>query len=873
MLLVEMLDKVVHILEEMPQYDSFMLDGQTVVLEDYLEVRPEAESRLRKLVEGKRLIIGPWYVLADTFIPSGEALVRNLMFGKRIADRFGARMNCGYLPDVFGYNSQIPQILRGFSIDNAQVYRGVGPEVKSTEFLWKSPDGSTVLATYLPFGYWNFVLGDMENEENYAITIIKMEKLAATKNILLLNGSDHCYPDPHLPEKLDHLRKSMPDAEVIHSNLPSYVRAVRTDIDVAKLIVVEGELRKNRPARITPGVISTRVYLKQMNRRVETLLERYAEPLSVASWLIGGVYDRGLFTVAWKNLLLNHPHDSICGCSVDDVHREMIERFTAAEQIGTGMVSRAIANLSAKIDTLGKQGIPVIVFNTLDKRRSDVVTCDAILKRSGELALIDCNGNQVEAVVLFGSESRAALKRIPGLEHGGASSGGEGLGFAAEAPSQGQKKVILQFIGRDIPSCGWKTYWIVQRGEKRMEHHLRVGDHFIENEFYHVEVLDHGELKIIDKETNAVFKDAHYFLDGSDAGDEYNYSPALFDEIVDSRRFSARWKITSKFPVKVSLRVSYMMLLPIALKSDRKSRSLKLRRYFINSEIMMYEGVRRIDFETEINNCVKDHRLRVAFDTPIKSGFSCAHSPFDCVKRPLFVSEEARILGHPPQLLSGQEVEVATFPQSAFVDVSDGNMGACLINRGLPEYEVLPPDEGGGARILLTLLRGVGWLSRRDLLTRRAGAGPMIETPGAQCLGRHTFSYSLYLHKGYYDTSDAVHVAIAHNAPMIAEQTYIHKGELSNTADIVSIDGDSIVMSSLKLAESRDQAVLRLYNISEREQLATITSSFEIKEACLLDLQENFKGSIEAVDNRIRMVIGKKQIVTLGLTFGRRCNG
>ena len=123
--LVELLDDLLPRLEADPSYAHFLLDGQMAVVDDYLAIRPEAEERLRRLAASGRVAMGPWYVLMDEFLVSGETIVRDLQLGLDRAARFGGAMSVGYLPDMFGHIAQMPQILRQFGFADAVVWRGV----------------------------------------------------------------------------------------------------------------------------------------------------------------------------------------------------------------------------------------------------------------------------------------------------------------------------------------------------------------------------------------------------------------------------------------------------------------------------------------------------------------------------------------------------------------------------------------------------------------------------------------------------------------------------------------------------------------------------------------------------------------------------
>ena len=201
-MLVNMVDDLLEILDRDPRYQCFTLDGQTVVLDDYLAVRPEREEELRRLVREGRLMIGPWYVLPDEFLVSAEATVRNLLAGTRRSRDFGAEMKVGYIPDSFGHIAMMPAILSGFGIDTALLYRGFGgePGQTSSEYWWTGPDGTRCLMLHLfRHGYSGCYFHqetDKEILKRFKELKEEVDARAATGHRLLMNGGDHHWPDP-----------------------------------------------------------------------------------------------------------------------------------------------------------------------------------------------------------------------------------------------------------------------------------------------------------------------------------------------------------------------------------------------------------------------------------------------------------------------------------------------------------------------------------------------------------------------------------------------------------------------------------------------------------------------------------------------------
>src|SRR3954468_9489831 len=380
--LVALVDRLLDLLDADPDYKHFHLDGQTIVLEDYLEIRPEQEGRLRKAIQDGRILIGPWYVMPDEFLVSGESLVRNLLRGHRISREFGSPMPVGYLPDLFGHVGQMPQIWRQFGLDNTILWRGFGG--RDAEYWWRAPDGSRVLMMHLPpEGYCNAtrIVFDAEAMMARAAEKVGYERARTrTGQALLMNGVDHVEPHTAIPDLIARL-SSQPDQRAHHSTLPASVAAVRHAVEATNppLEMVSGELRGGTDyANLLPGVLSARVYLKQQNADVQALLESYAEPLALmasqASPTGAFAYPAGQLRHAWKTLLQNHPHDSICGCSIDAVHEENMTRFARASQVGDAVVESALDALADSVAApASRDVVRAVVVNTDAVERAQLV--------------------------------------------------------------------------------------------------------------------------------------------------------------------------------------------------------------------------------------------------------------------------------------------------------------------------------------------------------------------------------------------------------------------------------------------------------------------------------------------------------------------
>ena len=382
--LVRMVDRLLDLLEDDPSYRAFTLDGQAVLLEDYLNIRSENKDRLRVLVEAGRLLIGPWYTLPDLFLASGEATIRNLQRGLRVCDRFGGAMDVGYIPDPFGYPAQLPQLLRGFGLDTLIFMRGMRQTVNDEHgaiFDWQAPDGSTVTAVYQRLGYFaasalghpdifgRFDGHDPELElaqERIEEALELKAPLQAVRPMLLGNGFDHMPEQPELPDLLDALDEQLDAITLEQGTLPEFVAALREAS--TERGVVTGDLLGNADHPILSSVYSTRMYLKRQNHRAQHALVQVAEP--VCAWLAatGRSPDaRPFLDQAWQLLLRNHPHDDICGCSVDGVHEDDEVRFRQVEEITEEVLAEQLEALVktgfAPPEQTGEQSADVWVFN------------------------------------------------------------------------------------------------------------------------------------------------------------------------------------------------------------------------------------------------------------------------------------------------------------------------------------------------------------------------------------------------------------------------------------------------------------------------------------------------------------------------------
>jgi alpha-mannosidase len=837
--LVRMMDSLIELFERDPEFKHFVMDGQTVPLDDYLEIRPDRRATIEKLIRDGRLLIGPNYMLPDEFLIGGEAWVRNLQFGIRSARKYGGVMNIGYSPDAFGHIAHLPAILRGFGIDAVLIWRGVGRDVGVSEFRWAAPDGSEVLAVHFPYGY-GYMAEVPDDAEALEAALHNMrgalEPLATTSYVLVPNGTDHLPAHVGLSQVIKLANKIMPDAEVVHGTYADFVNGVRKELGAKyeRLPLMTGEFRDSSRSNVLAGVLSTRIWLKQRYAYCEDLLTHYAEPLSawahIARKAKGAseeqtLSDKGLLHQAWKLLLQNGPHDSVTGCSVDAVYDDVDLRFNKCEQIAESVLFDShglIAGLAA-----APSEETVVVYNPEHGPRTDCTTF-RLPVRDGRLPshVVDEAGNSASLQV---------------AERG------------LRSPRDNRERVEAAFVAPEVPGFGYKAFRVVYDAAPPA---AKPAESSIENEFFRVTGEADGTLTVEDKRLGAVIRGLNRFEDGGEAGDEYTYNPPANDEIVREPNSPVRIAVTEAGPARRTLKVAQTYSLPARLNADRKSRSKEHAETEIVSLVRLYPGVARVEIETTVDNRAEDHRLRVLFPAGLVTDHSSAEQHFGVVERPAQLPEHDE---------TWYETPASTYPQKTFTDLSDGEHGLMIANRGLPEYEVLT-EADGTATLALTLLRCVSWLSRDDLTTRKGHAGPGMFTPGAQMPGRWTFDYALIPHEGGWQTAFAEAHRFAR--PMRAVRVPGGTGEWPREKSLISLTAGAIALSSLKLGEDDDSVTVRVYNIANEAAAANLTLGEPYNEVHEVDLNEENEFPAAEQGGAVRLGLSPNQIVTL--KFGEK---
>ncbi len=645
--LVRLVDTLLDLMEEDERY-RFTLDGQLVTLDDYLEVRPEAAPRVRRLVEEGRLAIGPWLVLMDEFLISGETILRNLEYGQRRAEEFGGAMPVGYLPDMFGHVAQMPQLLRLGGIDRAVLWRGVPAAISTHEFDWEGQDGSVVRVEYLPFGYGNGAyLLDVPGRLGRRVEELResLRPFFADDPVLAMYGTDHMEPLARLADLVEES-----GAAVQLSTLPDYLDgAGRRDLPHWR-----GELRSSARANMLMGTLSARLDLKAAMARAERALTRYAEPFQA---LYGTAWPERLLELAWRRVIECSAHDSICGCSVDEVSAQVLVRCAEAEQIAMGLAEDA-AREAARRAPLGT----FVAFNPSPRERTGLVELELAVPDEWDEVVLDVDGRLVATQEVHRNEPlvhsetvrgsqvsewldrrifgrRIFDRRLNGLvledlratlevddedrpiwldveelkRELRAATAGDEREWEVRIVAQPRRTVVAQV---PAPPLGWVAVEAMA-GTAELDHPVSGDGRRLENGLVSVEVDEDGTFAL-----NGV-SGVGRLVDGGDEGDSYNYAPPVEDHVVE-RPDEVRVEASALGPVRGELRIA---------RSYRWSRDEVPVEVATSVELRAGEPFCRV--QVSFDNPCSDHRLRFHVPLAREASLSFAEGQFAVVERGL----------------------------------------------------------------------------------------------------------------------------------------------------------------------------------------------------------------------------------------------
>ena len=910
MLLVEFMEELLDTLDTDPGYANFLFDGQVAPIEDYLEVAPQDLERVTKHIRDGRIAVGPWFTLPDLYPLDGECLLRNLLTGTRISAKYGEPMMVGYNSFGWGQTAQFPQIYAGFGIDFIVAAKKVSKErAPESEFLWESPDGTRVLTTRLgeharanfyfhAYLHGKYGINCTSSEFKYNPTLsgtamhdARVERAeddffmiapsyeyspqdlkegaedawSATEDTamkghrLFLNGTDFSTPHPRHSEMVRDLNALSPDCEYVHTRIEAYARKLHGEIDKSTLRVVKGELRDGPACDCSGNALASRIYLKQLNKSAQNLVLHKTEPLAAVLSLRGVPYPRGFMDAAWKHLLQSHPHDSINGVTQDKTANDVEHRLHQALEIGSVVYDKSVATVLNQIDLSGccEDEQLLVIFNPLPYPRHEIVSA-CVTTPAGQgvwsLAATDAAGNTLAL-----QEGARSEKTFPVHDC-----------QARPWPYKTDRHVVTVDPG-ELPAGGYKLirfsaksnfsrdrhYWLEMRRQNGS--FLSPSANLLENEHLRVEVASNGTLALTEKASGIRYDGLHYFEDGGDVGNYWAFYPPYQDRIFNTLASAPRVWLEENGPLSATIGIEHRLLLPAFAHEPEcgvrgeSRRSTETKELVITSKITLKKGARRLDIHTEIDNNLRNHRLRVAFPTRIQAENACASGHFTVDQRPRVPVRDGKGEFWP---------EMQTLPTQHFVDLSSGGRGLALLHTGMTEYEA---GDDANATLRMTLFRAMGNM----IVTWWEAVGVFPDQDGSQVQRKLTFDYALYPHAGDWAAGGVYAQAEALNMPAAPFQLSPRgrkTGALAPEESFYSVEPANLIVSAFKQAQDRKSCILRVFNPTTETIKGTVRVKADLQAAYLTDLNETRLSALDISDGSLVAIeAAPGKIVTIEL--------
>ncbi len=901
-LLEKMMDELLETFRNNPEYTSFLLDGQVIAVEDYLEFYPERTDEIKQLIKAGKLVIGPWYNLPDEYPLNGECLVHNLLWGSKKAESFGKCLKIGYTTFGWGQTAQLPQIYAGFGINFIIASKNISRDrAPNSEFIWRSPDGTETITSRLgSFKRNNFYFGfllpvlygkhydshdwglqwpgrgwyrsdaDPKSDLKEALylpdfklyeelikeqmkTLINTAADSLVKHdIFIGDGCDYTGSTPFLHDIIKRLNQLSDEYEFIHSNLDTYVDAVKTQIDRGTLKTVHGEMRDGPVAACSGNALATRMNLKSLNRKAQHGLINIAEPISSLGMLLGIDYPRAYLDKAWEYLLRSHSHDAVNGVTYDKTSLDIEHRLRQTVELSNTAAERTLTEMLRKIDLKGfdKDDILLAVFNPLPSRSSQIVSAFVNIPKEMNVKYLTVKDKGGQSYTV------QHICREDEIVQPAAVRNSRAIPFECDRHK-------IYFDTGSLPPFGFKVFRVepvktFNRKARFWPEDLDFGSQLtapqtMENEFVRVKINFDGTFDLTNKQTGNSFTKLNYFEDSGDSGNYWQREiPAYNREIITLGR-PAQISLIEDGPLVTSFLAEIDLEVPACYDKNTQSRSKEKTVIKISSTITLKANRRWVEIETHVTNTAKDHRLRVHFPSGLQTDFSNAEGHFLVDTRT--ISQEVNEHG-------GKEAFMKVLPQQHFVNLKDDRAALTILNRNITEFEVLDNDS---RNIALTLLRCVPVKICAEF--RCPAQAP--DQSGSQCLGEHTFSYAVFAHQPGLSFADIYNAKNQYLSNPPRYQISNHgKGELTNLSGLFEILNPEIQLSCLKKAENDEALIIRLFNPSDEEKTGNIRFFSKPQSAQLTNMNEEVESEL-TIDNNgnISFSFPAYKILTLKVFF------
>ena len=688
----------------------YVLDGQSVMLDDFIEFAPKWRERTENLVKKGALRVGPWYTQTDLLLVHGESIIRNLYYGMKKAMEYGDVMKVGYAPDTFGHSAQMPQIYSQFGIDSTFFWRGYSElKAEKSDFLWKGIDGSIIFGVNLATGYQGakYLESDRDELKARMDKIMKvLDKYSAGDSRLIMNGHDQMPIQKNIHSIMENIKEFYKGDKVSVSDFESYVESLKGLV----LESVEGELNHSKHARIHKTITSTRMDIKLLNTELEYKIYNVLEPLALLGKELNIDYPHEIFEKCLKELFGAHAHDSIGGCNSDLVNRDIKQRLTQVKEILDTQIELYMRLISLA-STSENRNI-VTLYNYLPYKRINEKIEMEFITRTSDFKIL--NGDREIEYLLLDQEIVDA-----------------GLIDRQVAARLLDIKVFKSKVSLVIDEIeGLSTkYLSYEDGDNYSLRDEKKLDTSIENSLYKIYV-ENNRLNLLIKEENRVIENVFYIESSGDAGDSYDYSPPHKDLIIDSKDVKIDECEVLKSETQSVLKYNLTYELP-KNQNSRDEKILDGKAIFKVTISIVDKDV--VNLSIDHTNYLEDTRFRAVLNTEILTDKVESDSHLCVVEKPVYFEKELSIWES--DRWAEKPVSIETF--NSYVSLKDDMREAAMFSYGLKEYEVVD------SKIFITLFRTFSHLGKRELINRPGRpSGIEIETPDNQ-LYKESFNFNL----------------------------------------------------------------------------------------------------------------------------------
>ncbi len=791
--LTELFDTVLSKLDS-GELSNFHTDGQAVIVEDILALKPEWKEKIADYAAKGKLEIGPFYSLADMYIPSGESFLRNFFCGTEIVRSLGGTPGIPYAPDAFGHNSDIPAIIRTAGFDAYFFCRGLGTQMDPprAEFVWADKSGqykilglAGIVDIFKDNGDWvsgayalamNMPKDKEEFCERLRLFMRYLRKYSDLPVQLAMNGSDHLLPEDHLAERLEYFAKQDDDFTAETTTMAEYVSEAWKALDMDALQKITGELTYGRFLWVVTETGSCRTELKIRNDLSQFNLTKVIEPaLAAAPEHLRGIYQPHL-DHAWKMLLQNQTHDSLPGCSPDPIHREMQVRFDQIEYSMQPVIDRLLrvkAGITEPRKIMPKPDAEIINAVVThcapaadgSKIWNFTVICPVNINLN-DYELIDDKGNKWDFILI--ETAPASTTNGPFIPSGAGFRDCSKLNIYTNLPIDG----------------GWSSANITFRKKTNA-----VAEN--NNNFRFPVTVSNGKLEL--DFNSAKVSDFFSFADMQDKGDEYMFFKTE-DALV---RTNTEWKQTGSM-IRGDL---YMIDFETSLALPASIQETELKDVTVKLKVL--GSIKDDSFITmwEVDNTAKDHRLQLKINTPFAFDEYCRQTQFQHLITPTAKMDEPD-----PWRQKTEPIR----RNHGFISMNKGEQNFTILPLGLHEHAV------DGNSVMLTLFRAVSTLGC-------SGAGPIIYTPDAQsqCLRKFTIAFSF---SGNAEKTNAQW----HNMDrlLFAGNGVIIHPELTPdniTGCELKMDSETLVISAHYYDKQLQKNIIRIFNPTSLDGVGSLT--------------------------------------------------